>query len=331
MLRPRLRRVQPNHRFLIIGAAIASLSIASACGSDPGYGGRSSADWIIQLDSGNTPSRADAAHALGKVLGSRPDYPMVVTALVGALSDTSDVVRIAAASALTAEGVDIRAAIDGLHKVMHDSVHADVRASVVLIVSSLGPKRASALLPYLCEMLDDPSPRVRAAAVRAIGHIGPAALPEVVEISRMMRDSSADVRESVLGALVNLGASGDVLLPLARSALKDGAATVRSSAADALRYLAPASAPAAEDLAVALRDPNENVVRSAVVALGSIGPAARKAVPSLRQLRYTAAERDHAIIDETIAIIEGRRAVHRGASEPTLIDICTRYPRDLRC
>ena len=322
--------MQRNRRLLIIGAAIVSSLMAAGCGSDPGHLGRSSAEWIVQLDSGNAARKAEAASALGKVLEIRADYPEVVTALVGALRDTSDVVRIAAASALTAEGVDIRAAIDGLHEVMHDSVHADVRTSVVLIVSSLGPKRAGTLLPYLCELLADPSPRVRAAAVRAIGHLGAAALPEVPELTRMMRDSSSDVRESVVGALVNLGAPADVLLPVARSALRDSSATVRSSAADAVSYLGRTAASATDDLIVTLRDPNENVVRSSVVALGSIGPAAKKAIPSLRQLRSGGLPATEALINETIGMLEGTQSVRR-SFEPTLTEMCRRNPGDPRC
>lgn len=312
-------------------AIIAStLMVVSACDSDPGYAGRSSVDWIAELRSGNAAGKAEAARALGKVLESRPDYPTVVTALVAALRDTSDVVRIAAASALTAEGVDTQAAIDGLHEVLHDSSHADVRTSAVLIISSLGPKRASALLAYLCELLDDPGPRVRAAAVDAIGALGSTASPEIPSISRMINDSIPDVRQAVLRALVNLEADATTLIPFARSALGDTAAIVRASAADALRFLGPMSLPLVADLTRAVGDTDERVVRSAMLALGAIGPGARSALPSLRRLRV-AARNGTELIDETIGILEGKRPLGRRDGEPTSQDKCRNNPTGSEC
>lgn len=316
---------------ILRSAGILFLIVAMACDSDPGHGGRSSAQWVSQLRTGEDTNKVEAARALGKILTIRPDYPIVVAALVGALRDTSDAVRIAAAHALTADGVDTRAAVDGLHEVMHDSAHADVRAAAVMIVSALGPARAGALLPYLCELLTDSSPKVRAAAVEAIGHIGPAALPEVPEISRMMRDSSADVRQSVIRALLNLGAPASITLPVARAGLKDSSAAVRSSAVDALRYLRQAAVPATDDLVIALRDSSETVVHGAMLALGSIGPAAARALPLLRQMRNTQPPQVHALINETIAILEGRPALRDGGSEPSPADVCRRNPGDPRC
>lgn len=317
--------------FSFPSAVMAMLTIvASACDSDPGYAGRSSAQWIAELKSGDESGKAGAARALGKVLESRPDYPKVVTALVAALRDTSDVVRIAAASALTAEGVDTQAAIDGLHEVLHDSIHADVRTSAVLIISSLGPERAIALISYLCELLNDPSPRVRAAAVDAIGAIGLPASREIPSISQMRTDSVPEVRQAVLGALVNLGADANALIPVARSALGDTSAIVRASAADALRFLGPASLPVVADLTRALGDPDERVVRSAMLALGTIGPGARSALPSLRRLRL-AARNGAELQDETIAILEGRRPLGRMGGEPTSQEKCRNNPTRIEC
>lgn len=293
-----------------------------ACSSDPGHDGRSSREWISDLESGDTRMKVLAAEALREVLEIRPEYPEVVGALVAALRDTSDVVRIAAASALTAEGVDTRTAIDGLHAVMHDSAHADVRASVLLIISRLSPDRAVALLPYLCEVLEDPDARVRAAGVDAIGAMGSLAAAEIPAIAEMSSDSSFAVREAVLRALVSLRANPGLLLPLARRALSDSSAPVRVAAADALRSLGPASAPAVEDLAGALRDPSVTVMRSAVIAIGAMGPAARRALPALRRLETGLTNASVPLVRETIEVVEGTAGPVRRSPEPTLQERC---------
>ena len=304
--------------------------MASACDSDPGHAGRSSDEWIAQLDSGTVTRKAEAARALGRILQIRPDYPKVVTALVEALRDTTDAVRIAAASALTAEGVDTRAAIEGLHEVLHDSVHADVRTTAVLIVSSLGPKRAGALISYLCELLSDRNPRVRAAVLDALGAIGSDASREIPTIAQMMPDSVPEVRQAVLRALANLHADKSVLIPIARTALSDSAPIVRAAGADALRSLGSESVPAVADLTRALGDGSDVVVRSATVALGAIGTAANAALPPLRQMRASG-RGDRELVAQTIEILEGRRTPGTGGGEPTRQEKCRNNPTASGC
>ena len=322
---PRFVTLVARQRF----AALAFL-LALGCNSDPGHGGRSSAAWMTGLSRGDTRTKVQAAEALRQVLEIRPDYPEVVRALVTALQDTSDAVRIAAASALTADGVETRTAIDGLHAVMHDSAHADVRASVLLIISRLSPDRAIALLPYLCEVLKDPNARVRAAAVDAIGAMRSAAAEEVPSIAEMSNDSSSAVREAVLRALVSLQANSSLLLRVSRSALRDSSASVRIAAAETLRSMGPAAAPAVEDLAIALADTNVTVMRSAVIAIGAIGPAAKRALPALRSLETRLTDAPQPLIRETIEFVEGRAGPVR-SPEPTLQERCRNSSSDPGC
>lgn len=81
--------------------------------------------------------------------------------------------RLSAAQALTAEGVDPLAAVAGLHEALHDSAHADVRASMALIIGTMGAKRARSLIPSLVEALEDPDAQVRAMAVASLGMLSP--------------------------------------------------------------------------------------------------------------------------------------------------------------
>jgi HEAT repeat protein len=314
---------------LVVRAIILIATLA--CSSDPGHNGRSSKEWINDLHTGDTRAKVQAAGALREVLEIRPEYPAVVQALVIALRDTSDEVRIAAASALTAEGVDSRAAIDGLHAVMHDSAHADVRASVLLIIGTLSPDRAIALLPYLCEVLEDREPRVRAAAVSAIGAMGSAAAAEIPSIAKMSRDSSPEVREAVLKALVDLEADVPLLLAISRSALSDSSAEVRTSAALTLRSLGPPAAPALNELTKAIWDGDQAVSRSAVIAIAAIGPPARSALPALRKLDSSASGDFQSLIRETMLVLEGRSDPRGYSPEPTNGERCRYSASDPRC
>jgi ribonuclease D len=132
---------------------ILAMMFVESCAGDVRYHGRASSEWIRQLDSENRTLRVAAIEALGKILEINPKSQKVVDALTAAVTDTSDDVRLAAATALTAEGVDSRGAVAGFHRALHDSAHADVRASMALIIGALGSKRARVLVPFLSESL----------------------------------------------------------------------------------------------------------------------------------------------------------------------------------
>ncbi len=257
----------------------------------------------------------------------RPNYPEVVDALARSLRDTSDIVRLAAASALSAEGVDPRAAVSGLHEVLHDSAHADVRESMVLIMGAMGSERAVALLPSLREALADPDARVRSTAVEAIGTLGSVAAGEAQRIARLANDSMAAVRQAVYRALLNLRAPSTLTVPIAVSALSDSAARVRSSAALALGALGRDAAAAVPQLIRALDDEDPSVVRRAVFALSSIGPPARPALPKLKELE----SRLPGSALEAIAIVDGKRAPTRSDLEPTSQEKCRGVSANPRC
>jgi HEAT repeat protein len=269
--------------------------------------------------------------ALGKVLEIRPDFPMVVDALANALSDTSDAVRIAAASALVADGVDPLAAVDGLHEVLHDSAHADVRASVAMIIGTLGPKRGIRLLPFLKEALDDPNAEVRAAAVEAIGVLGSAATGEAQSIIPLASDSMPQVRQAVLRTLLNLRADAHVTLPVAIPALGDADTGVRASAALALGALGPEASRAVPQLITALTDPNSNVVQAALFAITAVGPPARAALPALRRLQAKSSDELAAKVDDAIAILESRPLRGGNRTEPTMEERCRPGSSDPQC
>jgi HEAT repeat protein len=275
--------------------------MCTGCDADPGHGGRSSRDWIRVLQTGDRAEKVRAAEALAKVLQIRPNYREVVEALALAVRDSVDEVRLAAASALSADGVDPLAAVAGLHEVLHDSAHADVRASIVLIIGSMGAERARPLLPTLSEALSDPDPRVRATALEAIGTIGSADTGQAQLVGRLAADSMPGVRRAALISLLNLRAPASFTVPIAKTALADSAAQVRNAAALTLGALGRDALPALTELTSALSDTDATVVRSVAFAIGSMGTAAASALPALRRAQREVPAEDKKLLLEAIA------------------------------
>ena len=150
-----------------LGAAVF-IALAMGCTSDPRVNGRSGEEWIQLLSAPEVERRVDAANSLGKILETRPDYTKGVKALGFAIGDTSDMVRLAAADALTAQGVDGLAALPGFHAALHDTAHPSVRAATAHFIGALGPHRGLPLVSSLLEATCDSVPEVRLAAINAL-------------------------------------------------------------------------------------------------------------------------------------------------------------------
>lgn len=244
--------------------------IVVGCSADPGYQGRSSNEWIDELHSGDTQSRVSAAAALGKILLLKPSSVAVVDALSQALRDTSDDVRLTAASALTADGVNSRTAFDGFHSLLHDTAHADVRQIMAALVGRLGAVRGRRLVMHLGEALSDPDAGVRAAAAQSLGMFGHSASVEVGPVSELTRDPDTSVRLAAIQSLPSLGASPEIVLNSMRPALKDSVASVRAAAANAIASLGTAGSPAVADLVNMSRAVDSQTRDAAVAALDAI-------------------------------------------------------------
>jgi HEAT repeat protein len=270
-----------------------------------------------------------AATALGNVLKTRPNYPEVVKALSLAVGDTSDAVRLAAATALSAEGVDRLAALSEIHAALHDSAHADVRAFTARIIGSWGPKRSTPLIPALLEATKDSVAIVRAAAVEALGMIQATAPQEVDAIVKLAADPDPAVRQAVLQTLPNLRAPAAVTFPLAAKGLSDSSAPVRAAAAFALADLRSGAIPALAALTKALSDSSSLVRTGAAFALGAMGRAAESAAPALRRLTKDESPQVARIATESLDIVLGTAKPR--SSEPTEIEKCANAIPGTRC
>ena len=302
-------------------AALLAVALVGCGETDPGYNGRPSADWIRQLDNPHPSERAFAAGALGNVVRLNPSYTPAVHALIRALGDTADAVRVTAASALSREGVRAPDAVPGLIGVLGDSAHAEVRAHgarvLGAVLSHFGSRRrksdsaADSLamargVEALVLATADRDVRVRIAAAQGLGRLGPigaAASPRVrPTLAALVTSPDAELRVAALEGYVNSGTAPALAVRFARSALADSQADVRLAAVHVLEQLGPSAKTAIPDLVRTLSDANAFIRSASASAIGEIGPelatdalrrATKDPVESVRQEAVHALEGYH--------------------------------------
>lgn len=194
----------------------------------------------------NAPVRAAAIRALSRVT-PRVALPEVKQKLLAALKDPSDQVRISAAEGLGLLPPDAASTLSALIAALNDS-NSEVRRYAAVALNELGENAAPAI-DALLEKLGDPD--VALDASRALAHLGPKALPKLLE------------------------------------SLKSDNVTVRKGAAAAISNMSTGAAPAIPELLKCIHSGDENVdvKRFAIYALAGAGseePA--KVVPTLVEL-----------------------------------------------
>lgn len=309
-------------RLAMLTTALVTVTALAACGeSDPGYNGRRSADWIRQLDDPNPSERAFAATALGNVVRLNPSFSPAVHALIRALGDTADAVRVIAATALAREGVRAPDAVPGLIAVLGDSAHARVRAHgarvLGAVLGQLGSRwRQSAAsadsvvfgggVVALVSATADRDVRVRIAAAQALGRLGPkgAAASSRVRssLTALLTSPDAELRVAALEGYASGGAPPALVVRFARAALADPRSDVRLAAIHVLERLGPSAGGAIPELVRTLSDSNAFIRSASASAIGEIGPelatdalkrAARDPVAAVRQEAAHALEGYH--------------------------------------
>lgn len=325
--------------------AIACVCVAlGACNADPGYGGRSSDEWISQLSQRDVDGRVDAALALGKVLALQPNAPRVIRALVVALADTNDEVRVTAADGLrnAARGGErvqaslARNAVPGIVAILGDSQHVAVRRDAARILGTLGATAAAATVEPLSRALKDPAPDVRREAALALSGLGETARLAVPRLLEASLDPDVDMRGIVLRALAASAESTSVVGPALIRGLRDSSAMVRAAVATGLgQRSAPGiralDGPAGSKvlpiraLRAATRDPVIEVRLAAVTALGLLGDSTGR--PDIER---ALADPDSAVRREAAHALT---ALHRRGGrdpslpEPSLFELCRSNPR----
>ena len=262
-------------RGLRVVAIFCAIAIAGmvGCQRDATYRGRSTRDWMRILDDPASGDRVAAADALGQILRLRQGPPSTpaIDALLRALNDSSDDVRVAAAAALSTEGVPPEALVPGVHEALHDTAHADVREFAARILGTFGAARGKPAVDALAEALADPSPGVRVAAADALGRIGPGAASAVPALVSLSRNPDIRSRSAAVNALGSVLGLPEASIPALRQALGDTEPTVRAAAASSLGKFRAQAAPADGELVRHLKDAHPDVRQSTAYAFGELG------------------------------------------------------------
>lgn len=300
-----------GQRWAVAGALIAVAGVIVGCDSDPGYNGRSSENWIATLQNGTPTERADAAFALSRILEIKPKSRKVSRALVAALRDTTDEVRLAAATGIRGAGRSAGGAVPLLGELLADSAHTEVRERAVSVLADIGAGAPSEATELLRRGLHDRAPEVRATSAQSVGRLGQdarAALPDLIAAAR---DQSAVVGLAVVDALAGMGVRPDSVTQALVIAIGDETAAVRRAAALGLTHAPPTNAAVADALMHAVRDHSPIVRVAAIYALGMIGDTTANSA-----LRGALTDRDSTVRQEATHALSGFH--QRGGRDPVL-------------
>lgn len=210
---------------------------------------------------GTLEQRLAATDALG-ALGEKA--APALDALLGALGDEAEPVRLNAAYALSAIGA---AAVDPLLAALDDE-REPVREHAAYALGAVGEDAVEALVAAL----SDARAHVRGLAAYALGDMGTSAgAAAAAALSALRADADAWVRRTVAEALGTIALSPETSVPALAALLADDDDQVRFNAAYALARFGPQAAAATEALAAALSDENRYVQGHSTAALQQIG------------------------------------------------------------
>jgi HEAT repeat protein len=217
------------------------------------------------VDDDEVPAvRVAALDALTRLGGP----PRAAAAAMASLSDVDDGVRAAAVrtlGAVSTEGLDAIAAMPAIDELIDDP-SPEVRASVACLLGSRGPDERSAGI--VLALLDGPDEASCVAGLEAIGRLGD---PVPIEVVRArLADPSSRVRRAAVGALA-AAVERDTTVPDLIAALDDDSGDVRAVAAATLAGLDAAPS----GLMDVLEHGSPHAQRAALDALRGHGPDVR--------------------------------------------------------
>ncbi|MEK6289456.1 MAG: HEAT repeat domain-containing protein [Acidobacteriota bacterium] len=212
-----------------------------------------------------------------------PPTKPAIPALIAALKDRHDAVRIFAAKTLAKIGPG---ALGALAEALKDE-NESVRSAAARIIGEMGSK-AEPAIPALVTALKGKDESASSNAAQALGQMGPPAIPSLIEalkdphdhvrrnaarglLSSYIKDEDARddyARRNPGSALRRQDATAAV--PALIQALKDIDAPVRQAAAGALQVIKPQTKEAADALIAALKDQDSGTRSSAANGIVSI-------------------------------------------------------------
>lgn len=209
------RRHSPGLRGALAALTVLFMALG-ACSADPGHDGRTAEEWIAQLEtSPDSMQRRNATDALRRILEINPGSERVTSALVRALADTSDEVRLAAGTALVQNRRLPAVAVPGLLRALGDSAHEHTREHAAELLGSTTPSEASEATRGLMVALEDPDPGVRDAAVGSLAKIASRVPSAAAALRQLAASRSALASVGAHRALALVGRDSAAMAPRA--------------------------------------------------------------------------------------------------------------------
>jgi HEAT repeat protein len=257
---------------------------------------------IKSLKIGKENARIHAAYKLG-LLWPKQDVGGAVAALVNAMNDPSDQVRIHAAGALG--DLNAEQAVGVLIGAMHDR-SSEVVLFAVQALGQIGSPAAAPAVPELLGLLENENYKTRHVAAKALARIDVSVEQAVPVMIKDLTLPDEWARYEAANALGFMGQAAQPAIPVLKGLLKDQSRNVQQEACRTLRNIGTAEAKDAlkeypescdsgananisveqkvtlliEDLSL----PKEFSRVSAVFNLGRMGQAAEPAIPALKNL-----------------------------------------------
>jgi HEAT repeat protein len=197
-------------------------------------------------------------------------HPAAIDCLDRASSDKSAPVRIWALAGLGLLGKDCQ---DNMETVVELLKNSPDEAAEALGLMNCADKD---VIVKLIEYLGSGDERTKAAAARAIGHIGQPAAAAVPRLMQAMESKSVRIKQAALLALARMGPRAAAAVPLLTQMLSEPAPRFRELAAHALGSIGQAASSAIGELEHLSLDPEATVQAAAERALAKIRGKASK-------------------------------------------------------
>jgi HEAT repeat protein len=275
---------------------------------------------IIQNPQEPAKIREQATWALSRI---GANGATAVPALASGLKDDDLVVRLQAASGLATFPSDtLPAAMPALVEAMKDP-EPQVRIAAAQAAGHLGNEHAADVVNPMIDLLRDPQLEVRLAAIRALGGLHESASPAIEALTTVLHDSDrvtvsaaamtlariGQPASDSLGAMLEAGDRVDLhpaiaLLKYRMGQTQQAMAELQDSAAHAnddwFLAIDEIGAETVSMLTDLLNSPRTSL--TGVRALQHLGPAAKDALPALRRLQLSDANRN--LSTQTLAAIQ---------------------------
>lgn len=227
----------------------------------------------------STVEQESLAAAKGLAAAGRPDRGRVQPGLSLALRSRYDSVRAVAAEAYAANPALARAELQTLLDLVGDPV-PPVRAAALSAVRMSGVVD-DRLVNTVARAAADPDADVRNEAGQSLGAYQRVSTVAVAALRQLLEQHDGQHRKSVLRGLNHAQHVSPELEASFINLLSDRNVQVRQEAANVAARMSPAPDGLIDALVAALRDQDATVVRNAIASITNIGFPARRAVPAL--------------------------------------------------